>query len=471
MHFSCELLNQSVEHAARVVALDLLDKADKARKRLDDQDDAEALHDFRVAVRRLRSWLRALEPCLGDSVPKKAQRQLERAAHRTGDARDAEVHQQWLEAQRKSLDPRERHGQAWLMEQITDEKAKSDRRVANAAAPAFDRASKTLSRKLSSYRVDVEGDEDTPRSFAIEMADLIESHGAALSECLARIQSLKNAKEGHQARIAGKRLRYLVEVVADCVSDGEDLVNELGELQDTLGDWHDTGVFTAYIADLGDGKSARREAGLDPGLRELTKRLERRGRKAFKTVKNRWPEAGAFGHRVAAIVEELSSHGKATEIERKYLLARLPELPNDASMVEIEQGYIPGDRVEERLRRVQMAGDEKRYVRTFKSGKGLARTEFEDAVSKTFFNRMWPLTKGRRLKKRRYTVPDDTHSWEVDQFLDRDLVLAEVELQSADDEVELPSWLGSVVVRDVTGESEYSNASLASRKNGASSSR
>ena len=465
MHISSELLSQPVDRAARVVALELLDKAAKERKRLDDPDDAEALHDFRVAVRRLRSWQRALRPWLEDSIPKKARRHLEKVARLTGDSRDAEVHQQWLEEQRQHLSSRERHGHACLMEQIEDEKRKGDRQVASRGTRAFDRARKTLAKQLHSYRVEIEDSgHDTPPLFAAEMARLIVTHGTTLAECLGQVKTFKDGKKGHAARIAGKRLRYLVEVVESCVEDGGELVTELSEIQDLLGDWHDAEVFCDTIAVVAadgcrqDGDDAR------PGLRVLAKKLRARGRRAFNKVKSRWPEANAFQPQVEAIAHQLSGAGRRdTEIERKYLLARLPRMPNDAPVVEIDQGYIPGKRVEERLRRLSMLGRERHYIRTFKSGDGLSRMEIEEAMPKALFNRMWPLTAGHRVHKRRYTIPDHGHSWEVDEFLDRDLVLAEVELQSEDEEVEMPVWIASVLVRDVTGESAFSNASLASR--------
>ena len=464
MHFSCDLLDQSVERATRVVALELLDKAAKERARLDDPDDREALHDFRVAVRRLRTWLRATEPWLGDSIPKTAQRRLKRTARLTGEGRDAEVHQEWLAEQREHIHGRQRHGHERLTKRGEKAKREAFHLVTTDATRAFDRARATLSRKLQSYRVDIDdGEEDTPRSFALEMADLIRAHGTELSKCLARARSYENATEGHEARIAGKRLRYLVEVVSDCVKDGEVFVTELGELQDLLGDWHDAEVFRATIEELSEGKSEDDRHDLAPGLRVLATRLTRRGRRAFARVKRRWRDEHAFQEQVEAIVAQLSSRaGQPREIERKYLLTRLPDMPNDAAAVEIEQGYIPGKRVEERLRRVRLVGDEKRYLRTFKSGQGLARTEIEEPIPKTLFNRMWPLTRGRRVHKRRYTVADGGHHWEVDEFLDRDLVLAEVELESTDEEVVMPAWLESVVDRDVTGQSEFSNASLAS---------
>ena len=46
MHISAELLDQPVERAARIVALDLLDKATAARQRLGDPSDNDAVHDL-----------------------------------------------------------------------------------------------------------------------------------------------------------------------------------------------------------------------------------------------------------------------------------------------------------------------------------------------------------------------------------------------------------------------------------------
>ena len=53
-------------------------------------------------------------------------------------------------------------------------------------------------------------------------------------------------------------------------------------------------------------------------------------------------------------------------------------------------------------------------------------------------------------------------TWEIDEFLDRSgLWLAEVELETADQRVEIPAWLGAVLEREVTDEKEYTNHALA----------
>lgn len=70
-----------------------------------------------------------------------------------------------------------------------------------------------------------------------------------------------HSKEAHEARIAGRRLRHLVELVAPCVRGEDRLVTELGERQDALGDWHDADVFAATIAQASTGTRARRGDG------------------------------------------------------------------------------------------------------------------------------------------------------------------------------------------------------------------
>ena len=60
-----------------------------------------------------------------------------------------------------------------------------------------------------------------------------------------------------------------------------------------------------------------------------------------------------------------------------------------------------------------------------------------------------------------YAVEDGGVVWEIDQFLDRELFLAEVELDDPADEVVLPGWLADHVVREVTGDGDYVNLNLA----------
>jgi adenylate cyclase len=149
------------------------------------------------------------------------------------------------------------------------------------------------------------------------------------------------------------------------------------------------------------------------------------------------------------------------EFERKYLLRQLPQMPQPVNVLEIDQGYLPGIKVQERVRRERSNTGAVRYFRTMKTGRGVERTELEDETDQQLFDHLWALTEGKRVRKRRYVVPNDGDHWEIDEFMDRPLVLAELELDHADAPVAIPDWLQPVLVREVTDEPSYTNRSLA----------
>jgi adenylate cyclase len=147
------------------------------------------------------------------------------------------------------------------------------------------------------------------------------------------------------------------------------------------------------------------------------------------------------------------------EIERKYLLEGLPDRAAAAPFVDIAQGYLPGTRILERIRRVTDT-NETRFVRTIKLGQGVSRIEIEEPMTEHLFDALWPLTEGRRVHKRRYLVPDENSVWEIDEFLDQPLVLGEIELPD-ERHPTIPQWLAPHVTREVTDEPAFTNARLA----------
>ena len=146
------------------------------------------------------------------------------------------------------------------------------------------------------------------------------------------------------------------------------------------------------------------------------------------------------------------------EIERKYLLSALPRMPEPMDVLEIDQGYLPGVA---RLRHQRSSSGAERFVRTVKQGAGVQRTEVEHDIDRAAFDELWPQTSGRRVRKRRYVVAHGEDHWEIDEFLDRALVLAELEFDDPEHSVVIPDWLSPVLVRDVTDEPQFTNRSLA----------
>lgn len=149
----------------------------------------------------------------------------------------------------------------------------------------------------------------------------------------------------------------------------------------------------------------------------------------------------------------------ATEIERRFLVATPAWRDATTRARRLVQGYVAReDGVAVRLRLV----DDQAWL-TIKGPGGLVRPEFEYDVPPADAAAMLDaLCTGRRIAKTRHDVPHDGLLWEVDVFDGplAGLIIAEVELPSADHPVSLPAWVG----REITGDTRYANAVLASAK-------
>jgi CHAD domain-containing protein/CYTH domain-containing protein len=491
---AASLFQQPTARAVRVVALSLLGDAHVAAVRLrdatravdaaDDHDDA--LHDFRVAVRRLRSWLLAWKPWLADSLSPKIVGRLRKTARATGPARDMTVHLAWLEEQRTALRGRNRVGVRYLIEMLASHRDDALSEAVDAARE-FEARHDKLSKQLNRYCLTVEpAMARDDESFAAAFADRVKQHVETLRRRLASVHAFADQAEAHRARIAAKKLRYLIEPMSRDDDGSAALIDRLKELQSVLGDLHDVHVFAEEIAQAAEkagaaqarrmaeaaleedgAESVRRARAADPGpgLLAVAKHLHERGARAFARVERDWlgDASAPFLERVLTYAHDLARGARTgREIERKYLLSRLPDLPAGASSVEIEQGYLPGEHLCERVRHIRTDDGEERWFRTVKLGNGVSRLEVEDEGHAELCKAMWPFTKGQRLRKRRHSASEGgEHVWEIDEFLDRELVLAEVELTSEHEDVEAPQWLREVLVREVTEEREFTNAELA----------
>jgi CHAD domain-containing protein/CYTH domain-containing protein len=477
-------LDRTPAEAVAALAGVLLDEARVARARLEAGADDEALHDFRVALRRLRSLLRAFQPYVQHEVTPKLRRRLRDLARATNGARDAEVQTQWVESRQKDLKPTERIGSRWFLEQLADNRDRGYDASQTAVERAFPRLDQRVRKSLDAAVRDPEGGRGKLATFAAALEELVRNEAATLQQQLGAIDAPENEPAVHAARIGAKRLRYLLELIADESEPAARAVEQLREIQTVLGELHDAQVVSVELAvgcEQAAAEHARRLSGLDdqahrddrarrrlrrrnatPGMLALVRRCREAHRELFQQFK-KWrrkvsPKLFADAERILA---GLGSHaGVDLEVERKYLLRALPEAVSGVAAAEIDQGWLPGERLLERVRRVK-TGDGERYFRTVKLGSGLTRIEIEEEASARVFEQLWPLTEGRRVHKRRYGVPEGDLLWEIDEFLDRELLLAEVELPSPDTEVSVPAWLEAVMEREVTGEAAYVNVNLA----------
>ena len=150
---------------------------------------------------------------------------------------------------------------------------------------------------------------------------------------------------------------------------------------------------------------------------------------------------------------------RGREIERKFLVRKLPADLTTHPFTEISQGYLVS--MDEGLQvRLRKTGE--RYSLTYKRGTGNVREEREVELTAEQFHALWPATEGKRLVKTRYEIPFGDRTVEIDLYHERHegLVVAEVEFDEEEEakNFQPPNWLGD----DVTGDPRYSNQLLAS---------
>ncbi|MBS0382340.1 MAG: CYTH domain-containing protein [Proteobacteria bacterium] len=150
----------------------------------------------------------------------------------------------------------------------------------------------------------------------------------------------------------------------------------------------------------------------------------------------------------------------AIEIERKFLV--LGEDWRQSDPLRIRQGYLSRD--EHRTVRVRIAGEH-----AFLTVKGIthkaSRLEFEYEIPVEDAEQLLLLCVGPLIEKNRHIVNHAGTRWEIDEFLgvNLGLVMAEVELESVGQPLDLPGWTGM----EVTHDERYFNSNLSIRPHSA----
>lgn len=146
------------------------------------------------------------------------------------------------------------------------------------------------------------------------------------------------------------------------------------------------------------------------------------------------------------------------EIERKFLVERLPAAAEDHPHETIAQAYLCTDPVV----RVRQKGED--YILTCK-GRGLmVREEFELPLTEEAYRHLLAKADGTAIVKERYYLPCGAYTIELDRFGPpfAPLTVAEVEFPTEAEALAFvpPDWFG----REVTGDPAYTNAQMSRRK-------
>ncbi len=144
-----------------------------------------------------------------------------------------------------------------------------------------------------------------------------------------------------------------------------------------------------------------------------------------------------------------------TEIERKFKVKNTTFLETSTSFYKISQGYLNSS--PERTVRVRVK-ENKGYitVKGIGSANGMSRFEWENEISEEEAMALLELCEEFIISKTRYLCEYKGKLFEVDVFHGHNegLIIAEVELQSEEEYIELPEWIGD----EVTGDIRYYNS-------------
>jgi CHAD domain-containing protein len=217
-------------------------------------EDAEDVHQMRVATRRLRASLQVAAGIYEPKLIRRYRRGLRRIALSLGAVRDGDVFLDHVLAYRDTLPEAERAAIAPLVEAARAARAQARKRLlAELDAKRYHRFKRAFAEFLTTPGAGVlespephisERVRDFAGSAIWRRYELWRAYEVVLPNAANEIL--------HQARIAGKRLRYTLEFFADALGPNvEQALAPLIDLQENLGALQDGVAARAHIAELG----------------------------------------------------------------------------------------------------------------------------------------------------------------------------------------------------------------------------
>jgi len=241
--------------------------------------DVEAVHQARVASRRLREVVPVVAANLPRARRKRLERDLRRLTRALGPVRELDVAAGMVDALELTDDDGQRLRNCWQA-RLDRERRAPARALRKALTPA---RRNRLGRCLDAFAT-VRGLSDDP-GWRTALASRLERRARDLRACLDHTGALYLVDPLHEVRIAGKKLRYALELVDETrLGRVTTLLATLKKSQEVLGRLHDIDVLARRLQDLLDVApgdpldevAARVGAALDQESRRLHARYLRR---------------------------------------------------------------------------------------------------------------------------------------------------------------------------------------------------
>jgi CHAD domain-containing protein len=256
--------------------------------------DAEALHHFRVALRRLRSWLRAFKDDLHGTIRREDRRALRAIGVTTNLVHELDMQLKWLNGAATGWRGKRRNDVRRLKRALTVRHREAADALDGVLAE-FNRIRENLDGRLSRVRKPARRTARMP-PLALAIAKRLGSHSDDVDDALADVKSVEDEITAHEARIAAKRLRYLLETAVPHVKKGPRLLKRIKTLQDDLGALHDAHVVCKQLPKMAEPSDA---------LNALAECADGDARAAFRRVNKHW-----LDHRFKKVAADVSAFAK-----------------------------------------------------------------------------------------------------------------------------------------------------------------
>jgi CHAD domain-containing protein len=258
-------------------------------------DDPEYVHQLRVGTRRAAAAIDILAACLPSKTYKKARTQVRRLRQAAGEARDWDVLLLELLQRESAADARRRAGLDVLLGYARGQRVAAQNGLGDSIAGGPASFAEFITETVAAVHKPKSG----PETLGELAGPLLKKLNQRFADAAER--DLRDYEQLHQVRIEGKRLRYAMEIVADCFPPAfrDELVPAIEEMQDILGFANDSHVAVGRLEKV--LRWLRRQAhdvrqrlrpGIEQALKSHRSRLARE-RRQFLQWRQRWQAGGA----------------------------------------------------------------------------------------------------------------------------------------------------------------------------------
>jgi CHAD domain-containing protein len=246
--------------------------------------DSEAVHQYRVATRRLRSDLRTFARFLDDNATRQLREELRWLGGAVGPVRDLDVLGARFATGVLQLAEVDQRTAADLQVKLaTSRRESQDALLETLRSPRYDRTIEALIDYAAQPPIAAHEDRDANRPAIRVARGLVRHRWRQLDAAVTHAQGYATDEEFHRIRILAKRCRYAAEAVAPVVGrPASEFSARVEGIQALLGDYHDTVVAEAWLRDAAvELVDARVAIG---GLIEIERQQRDRLRTAWPTV-------------------------------------------------------------------------------------------------------------------------------------------------------------------------------------------